>query len=111
MTVTPGIRMKAPAHPGRFVRTVILEPLGLSVTEAARALGITRVALSRLLNEQAALSPDMAIRLDKAFGADMETLMRMQNSYDIAKAKQRRGEISVARFKPRTPAPSSASRA
>jgi antitoxin HigA-1 len=103
MTVAPGFRMKAPAHPGRFVRTVILEPMGLSVTEAARALGVTRVALSRFLNEQASLSPDMAIRLDKAFGADMETLMRMQNSYDIARAKQRQGEISVARFEAQEP--------
>lgn len=98
MTESKSLRMKNPAHPGRFVRTVIIEPLGLSVTEAAKALGITRVALSRFLNEQAALSPDMAIRLDKAFGADMETLMRMQSSYDIAQARQRQGEISVARF-------------
>jgi addiction module HigA family antidote len=86
--VIPGLRMKHPPHPGRFVRTVIIEPLGPSVTAAARALGVTRVALSRLLNEQAALSPEMAIRLDQAFGADMETLMRMQNSYDIAQAGQ-----------------------
>lgn len=99
MTETKGLRMKNPAHPGRFVRTVIIEPLGLSVTEAANALGITRVALSRFINEQAALSPEMAIRLDKAFGADMETLMRMQNSFDIAQAKRRQGTIKVARFK------------
>jgi len=57
------------------------------------------VALSRLVNEQASLSPDMAIRLDKAFGADMETLMRMQNSYDIAQARKRVGGIKVARFR------------
>lgn len=98
MTESKSLRMKNPAHPGRFVRTVIIEPLGLSVTEAAKALGITRVALSRFLNEQAALSPDMAIRLDKAFGADMETLMRMQSSYDIAQARQRQGDIAVVRF-------------
>ncbi len=98
MTETRSLRLKRPAHPGRFVRTVIIEPLGLTVTEAARVLGITRVALSRFLNEQAALSPEMAIRLDKAFGADMETLMRMQGSYDIAQARQRQGEISVARY-------------
>ena len=95
-----GLRLKNPAHPGRFVRSVIIEPLGLSVAEAARALGVTRVALSRFLNERAALSPEMAIRLDKAFGADMETLMRMQGSYDIAQARERQGEISVARFQP-----------
>lgn len=98
MTEAKGLRMKNPAHPGRFIRTVVIEPLGLTVTEAAKALGITRVALSRFLNEQAALSPEMAIRLDKAFGADMETLMRMQGSYDIARAKERQGEISVTRF-------------
>mgnify|MGYP001259481168 CR=1 FL=1 len=101
MTESKGFRMKNPAHPGRFVRTVVIEPMGLSVAEAARALGITRVALSRFLNERAALSPEMAIRLDKAFGADMETLMRMQSSYDIAQARQRRDEISVARFQPK----------
>ena len=101
MTKSKGLRMKNPTHPGRFVRTVIIEPLGLSVTEAAQALGITRVALSRFLNEQASLSPEMAIRLDKAFGADMETLMRMQSSYDIAQARQREGDIRVARFKPK----------
>lgn len=98
MSESNGLRMKNPAHPGRFVRTVIIEPLGLSVAEAAKALGITRVALSRFLNERAALSPEMAIRLDKAFGVDMETLMRMQASYDIAQAHKRRDEISVARF-------------
>jgi addiction module HigA family antidote len=95
-----GLRMKHPTHPGRFVKTIILEPLGLSVTAAAKALGVTRVALSRLIHEQASLSPEMAIRLDKAFGADMETLMRMQNSYDIARARQHEGTIKVARFEP-----------
>ena len=101
MTQTKGLRMKEPAHPGRFVRAVIIEPLGLTVTEAASALGVTRVALSRLINEQASLSPEMAIRLDKAFGADMETLMRMQNSFDIARAKRRMSDIRVARFEPK----------
>ncbi len=96
MTKIKSLRLKWPAHPGRFVRTVIVEPLGLTVTAAAQALGITRVALSRFMNERAALSPEMAIRLDKAFGADMETLMRMQGSYDIAQARQ--GEVRVARY-------------
>jgi len=103
MAHNKGMRMKRPTHPGRFVKTIILEPLDLSVTAAAKALGVTRVALSRLVHEQASLSPDMAIRLDKAFGADMETLMRMQNSYDIAQAKQRRDAIKVTRFEPGTP--------
>jgi antitoxin HigA-1 len=92
------IRMKNPSHPGAFVREMVLEALGLNVTEAARVLGVTRPALSNFLNEKASLSPEMAIRLDKAFGADMETLMRMQNSYDIAQAKKREGEIKVAPF-------------
>ena len=96
-------RMKRPTHPGRFVRTIILEPLDLSVTAAAKALGVTRVALSRLIHEQASLSPEMAIRLDKAFGADMETLMRMQNSYDIARAREREKAIRVARFQAENP--------
>ena len=98
MTTPTGIRMKSPAHPGGFVKSEIIEPLGLSVTDAARVLGITRPALSALLNERAALSPEMALRIEKAFGVSMDTLMRMQNSYDIAEARKREGEINVARF-------------
>lgn len=99
----PQTRETPPAaapHPGRFVRTAIIEPLGLSVKDAAQALGVHRVALSRFLNEQAALSPEMAIRLEKAFGANMEELMRMQNDFDICQARQRCDEIAVARFTP-----------
>src|SRR5271156_6441177 len=92
------IRMKSPAHPGGFLKTEILAPLGLSVTDAARALGVTRAALSALLNERASLSADMAIRVEKAFGVSMETLMRMQSSFAIAQARQRAGEIVVPRF-------------
>ena len=105
MAQTQGIRMKDPAHPGGFVKTEIVEPLGLSVTGAAQVLGITRAALSAFLNERAALSPDMAIRIEKAFGVSMDTLMRMQNSFDIAMARRREGEISVARYIPKTSAP------
>lgn len=90
----------APPHPGQHVRTAIIEPLGLSVKDAASALGVHRVALSRFLNEQASLSPDMAIRLEKAFGADMEALMRMQNTYDIARARTRRDEIKIRPYEP-----------
>ena len=93
-------RPLAPVHPGQFVRDVILEPLGLSVTEAAAALGVTRVALSRDLNGQAGLSAEMAIRLDKVFGADMETLLWMQCAFDIARAKAKAPEIDVARYEP-----------
>jgi len=99
--------MKNPAHPGGFVRSEIVEALDLSVTDAAKALGVTRPALSALLNERAALSPEMALRIEKAFGVSMDTLMRMQNSYDIAQARRRTSEIKVARFiaKPGDPSP------
>ena len=98
MNAPSGIRMKSPAHPGGFVKSEIIAPLGLSVTDTARVLGVTRPALSALLNERAALSPEMALRIEKAFGVAMDTLMRMQNSYDIAQARKREGEIHVARF-------------
>ena len=91
-------RLKNPPHPGGFVKTEIIEPLKLSVTEAARALGVTRPALSALLNKRASLSPEMALRIEKAFGVGMDTLMRMQNSYDIVQARQREGAIKVERF-------------
>lgn len=96
-----GLRMKNPAHPGGFVRGEIMEPLGLSVTNAAQVLGVTRPALSALLNERAHLSPDMALRIEKAFGVSMDTLMRMQNSYDIAQARKREKDIKVRPFKGR----------
>ena len=107
MTVMQEIRMKNPAHPGGFVKSEIVEGLGLSVTRAAEVLGVTRAALSALLNERAHLSPEMALRIEKAFGVSMDTLMRMQNSYDIAKARKRAGEINVAPFtgKPLDPQP------
>jgi len=82
-------------HPGHFVRAKLIEPEGLSVKDAAAALGVHRVALSRLLNEQAALSPEMAARLEKAFGFDMVHLMRMQSEYDIREAKLRFRKITV----------------
>lgn len=99
MGTTQDIRMKNPAHPGGFVKYEIIEPMGLSVTGAAEVLGVTRAALSALLNERAHLSPEMALRLEKAFGVSMDTLMRMQNSYDIAQTRKREGEIKVRPFK------------
>lgn len=96
-----GLRMKGPAHPGGFVRSDIMEPLGLSVTQAAQVLGVTRPALSALLNERAHLSPEMALRIEKAFGVSMDTLMRMQNSYDIAEARRREKTIKVRPYKGR----------
>ena len=98
MNASAGIRMKRPAHPGGFVRHEIIDPLGLSVTRAAEVLGVTRATLSTLLNERAHLSPDMAVRIEKAFGVSMDTLMRMQNSYDIAQARERAGQINVEPF-------------
>ena len=101
MSGTNGIRMKSPAHPGGFVKSEIIEALGLTVTDAAQALGVTRPALSALVNERVHLSPEMAVRLEKAFGVSMDTLMRMQNSYDIAQARKREGEIRVSPFQRR----------
>ena len=88
--------MKNPVHPGVFVRECVIAPLALTVTDAAAKLGVTRAALSNFLNENTSLSSEMAIRLDKAFGADMATLMRMQNSYDIAQAKKRWDLVEIA---------------
>ena len=76
----------------------VIDPLGLSVTEAAKALGITRQAMSGFLNEQTTLSSEMAIRLEKAFGVSMEKLMRMQNTYDIAQAYKKVEKIKVQRY-------------
>src|SRR3982075_67273 len=98
MKAINGIRLKNPAHPGGFVKSEISEPLQLSVTDPAKVLGVTRPALSALLNERAALSPEMALRIEKAFGVSMDSLMRMQNSYDMAQARRRAGQIKVARF-------------
>ena len=101
MSGTGGIRMKNPAHPGGFVKSEIIEALDLTVTEAARVLGVTRPALSALVNERAQLSPEMALRVEKAFGVSMDTLMRMQNSYDIARTRRREDEIDIEPFKKR----------
>jgi antitoxin HigA-1 len=95
------MRMLNPVHPGRFLRTEIIEAHGLSVTQAAKILHVARPTLSTLLNAKADLSGDMAVRFEKAFGIDMETLMRMQNSYDIARTRSRAKKIRVERYQPR----------
>ncbi len=95
------MRMLNPVHPGRFLRTEIVDAHNLSVTAAAKILRVSRPALSSLLNARASLSGEMALRFEKAFGAGMETLMRMQNSYDIARARDRAKQIRVGRYKPR----------
>lgn len=89
-----------PSHPGEFVREEILEPLGLSVSRAADVLGVRRATLSDLINEKAALSPEMALRMEKAFGVDMETMLRMQAWYDAAQMRARANEVQVQRYEP-----------
>ena len=88
---------KNPPHPGYFIRTEIIAPAGLSVTAAASALHVSRPALSSLLNGKADLSGHMALRIEKAFGVKMDTLMRMQASYDIAQTRKREKQIHVRR--------------
>jgi antitoxin HigA-1 len=92
--------MLNPPHPGEFIRTEIIEPLGLSVTAAAAVLRVSRPALSSLLNAKADLSGDMALRIEKAFGPKMDTLMRMQSAYDVAQTRKRRSKIRVRRYRP-----------
>ncbi len=89
--------MKNPPHPGRIVRQECLEPLGLSVTHAAKALGVSRNAVSELVNERRGISPEMAIRLSKAFGSTPEAWAGLQFDYDMAQAKKRADEIKVQR--------------
>lgn len=91
--------MMNPPHPGDFIRTEIIEPAGLSVTDAAKALQVSRPALSSLLNGKAALSGEMSLRIEKAFGVTMDTLMRMQLSYDIAQTRKREKTIRVRRIR------------
>jgi addiction module HigA family antidote len=93
-------RAMQPAHPGQFIRMEIIEPHGLSVTAAAKVLGVTRPALSALLNERSALSPEMALRIEKAFGVRMDTLLRMQTAYEVAAARLREREVKVRPYRP-----------
>lgn len=89
-----------PPHPGDSVRYDCLEPLGLSITAGARVLGVSRQALNNLVNGRAAISPEMAIRLDKAFGGGAETWLRIQASYDLAQAMKHAADIKVTRYEP-----------
>jgi addiction module HigA family antidote len=92
--------MLNPPHPGDFIRTEIIEPAGLSVTDAAKVLRVTRPALSNMLNGRASLSPEMALRIEKAFGLKMETLLRMQLACDVARTRRRESEIEVDQYQP-----------
>lgn len=88
-----------PVHPGGFIKRSVL-PDDLSVTAAAKVLGVGRPALSNFLNEKASLSPEMALRVEKAFGVKMDTLLKMQARYDTYHMRQREREISVTRYAP-----------
>ncbi len=92
------MRMLNPVYPGPFLRSEIIAAYNLSVTEAAKVLAVSRQALSSLLNAKADFSGDMALRFEKPFGVDMDTLMRMQNSYDIAQTRRREKQIHVRRL-------------
>ena len=92
--------MKYPPHPGRSVKQNCLDALGLSVTEAAKVLGVARHTLSRVLNGHAAISPEMAIRLEKAGWSNADFWLRLQTSYDLAQVRKRQDQIKVQRYKP-----------
>ena len=91
---------KNPPHPGDLIRTEVLEPLGLSVTAAADALGVRHATLSDMLNGNAALTPEMALRIEKAFGPRMDQLLQMQLAYDVARLRSHESEINVSRYAP-----------
>jgi antitoxin HigA-1 len=96
--------MHNPAHPGEVLREACLKPLGLTVTEAARGLGVTRKALSDLLNGHSGISPDMAVRLEKAGWATADSWLQMQLTRDLGEARQRAAGIKVKRFRQPEPA-------
>jgi len=89
--------MKNPPHPGRIVRQDCITPLGLTVTRAAKVLGVTRQALNNLVNEKAGISPEMSVRISKAFGGSPEMWLRLQANYDLARVRQ--DEIGVKRYR------------
>lgn len=90
--------MHNPPHPGELVKEDCLDALGLSVTQGAKVLGVTRQTLSNLVNQHAGMSPEMAVRLEKAFGGDAETWLRLQMNYDVWQVRERASDIDVARY-------------
>ena len=92
--------MNNPPHPGRSIRENCLVPLGLSVTEGAKVLGVARHTLSRVLNGHASVSPEMAIRLEKAGWSNAEFWLRRQTSYNLARARMSEDQIKVTRYEP-----------
>jgi antitoxin HigA-1 len=105
MSRAPAGVVMAPPQPGAFVREEILDEFGLSVSEAAKALEVRRATLSDLINGNAALSAEMALRMEKAFGVKMETMLNMQAWYDAYAMRQRAGEIEVKPYRPPAPEP------
>src|SRR5580704_13708259 len=105
MSRAPSRMGMAPPHPGAFIRDEILDELGLSVSAAAQALDVRRATLSDLINGNAALSAEMALRIEKAFGVKMETLLNMQAWHDAHVMRQRAGEIEVKPYRPPAPEP------
>lgn len=95
--------MKNPAHPGQIIGHDCLDELGLSISDAATVLGVSRTSLSRLINGRASVSPEMAIRLSKAIGSTPEFWLRLQFNYDLAQIKTRADEITVERYQPNEP--------
>jgi addiction module HigA family antidote len=95
--------MKVPPHPGLSVRFDCLEALGLSVTAGAKVLGVTRQALNNLVNQRAGISPEMAIRLDRAFGGTAEAWLALQTAYDLAQARKKSLVSDVKRYSPKSP--------
>ena len=93
--------MYNPPHPGVFLKEEVIETHDLTVTDAAKILRVTRPALSNLLNGKASLSPEMALRFEKAFGLKMDTLLRMQTSYHIAQARKTASEMKIKRYRAR----------
>lgn len=96
--------MKSPPHPGLSIKENCLDPLGLSVTEAARVLGVARHTLSRVVNGHSGISPEMAIRLEKAGWSNAEFWLRRQTAYDLAQARMTEDRIEVGRFQPQATA-------
>ena len=92
------MKMHDPPHPGEIIRTLCLEPLGLTVTQAAEALGVSRKTLSAILNGRARISPEMAVRLSIAFGTSSESWLNQQTQYDLWHAERRRKKLRVARL-------------
>jgi len=92
--------MKNPPHPGDLIRTEVIEALGLSVSKAAEILQVRRATLSDLLHGKAGLTPEMALRIEKAFGPDMDHLLRMQLAYDVAKTREHARGLSIKRYAP-----------